>query len=429
MPRVETAHPGLYELLEWVTGRPEVFDPARAREHLESGCPVCREEVRFLEALGEFLREESRYDSFFEGAVPPVRAEGEEDSLAAAYLAAMEEGPEALLAALEGGIGSATRRLALRHAVQRAARLVPKDPARAREVARIVVRAAREARDEALGAEAALLESQALTALGRTEEARLAVTRARSALGPDDAFRTALCDYFEGSAASFQGECAAAETLLSRAADAFAEYGQEAWQGRAVAALATATAQRGDDRAAQPLFDVALAALDPVTEANAYVQTLINKASSLIRLSEEGEAKRLYARALAATRRLGTSHQTHMIRVGLAEIEFRRGEFTQALASWRKLALAAAQAGYEEDVLLARLYEAETLGRLGREDEMREAVRRLRVERAGVEGIAPLEDLFACLDSGDLQAGAVTWVREHLERPGNVVYVPFRRHA
>jgi hypothetical protein len=115
-----------------------------------------------------------------------------------------------------------------------------------------------------------------------------------------------------------------------------------------------------------------------------------------------------------------------MIRLGLADIEFRRGDYPRALSSWRKLALVAERSGWEDDAVFARLYEAEILGRLGRDEEMRAVVEGLRAARRGGDEPA-IGDLFSCLDAGELATGVVAHVREQLERPANVVYVPFRR--
>lgn len=426
MPHVGIEHPGLYELLEWVTGRPEVFDPARARAHVEGGCATCGREAGFLHDLGDALLDEQAYDAFFEGVAAPTvaRSYAEEFSAVQGLLAAMERGP----AAFREALGVSPSRRALVTAAQLAARLVPRDPSAMLGVAEAL--AERAAGDAILAGEAALLSAQALTALGRTREAREAVTRARGAFAPgDDGYYAALCDYFEGSAAGFAGDHAGAEELLTRAVAVFREFGQPQWEGRAVAALGTAASLRGDDRAALPLYAAALDLLDPSLDANAWVQTLINRASTLARLGRTGEAHRHYARALSMTLRHGASHQTHMIRVGLAEIEFRRGEWAPALVSWRKLAAAAAASGWEEDVLLAHLYEAECLGRLGRDDEMRTAIAALRRGPGGAPGETPLEDLFACLDSGDLEAGSVAHVREFLERPAGAAYVPIPRRG
>lgn len=134
-----------------------------------------------------------------------------------------------------------------------------------------------------------VLDAQLLTARGRTDEARAAVTRARSRFDPeDDAFAAAICDYLEGAAASAQGEHAAAEALLVRAVEVFRHYWQIPWEGRALAALAGSVSRRGDDRGARPIYEAALAALDPVLDALPYRRTRDERDAAAARLVTRG---------------------------------------------------------------------------------------------------------------------------------------------
>ena len=77
-------------------------------------------------------------------------------------------------------------------------------------------RAATPAPRQAVQAEAHLLESQALLMMGEPVEARAAVTAARPLFveAGDLGFGAALCDYFEGEAATFGRDYAAAEELI-----------------------------------------------------------------------------------------------------------------------------------------------------------------------------------------------------------------------
>src|SRR5204863_326024 len=86
-------------------------------------------------------------------------------------------------------------------------------------------------RGQVLDAEAALLEAQVFTWLGRHEEAALTASSARGLFeqAGDSGFGAALCDYFEGSARLLEGDTAEARRLLQDALQAFAGYGQRDW--------------------------------------------------------------------------------------------------------------------------------------------------------------------------------------------------------
>jgi tetratricopeptide (TPR) repeat protein len=458
-------HPTEAELLEHVAGRSEFSDPDRTRRHLEAGCADCERQVSWLRTLGDVLADETAYETFFDGLAPTgasatelalalSRFRTQDDIARASRLSALSGKARSLaddllrwieqgIDSFRGGLAKLDRgpaaSLALLYTCQEAARLVPRLPQRLLEVAALVVEAARSWPSETEGsepsivtrerleAEAHLLAAQALTIIGENREARERVHSARSLLDrpEDDAgFSLALCDYFEGTAASFQGDFGTAEGLLWAARFGFEEYGQTAWVGRAEAAIATCRSQQGDRQGALPLFERALEKLDPEESPQPYVAVLVNRAACLAHLERAGEARRSYAKALGLSLKLGLAHTTHAIRIGLAEIETRAGHYGRALESWVRLAEAAREQGFTEDALIADLYVAECLGWLGREADMRAAVLRIREGTPGPS--AALEDLFSCLDRGDLDAGAVAHVRDYLAGPFEAEIIPYR---
>jgi hypothetical protein len=81
-----------------------------------------------------------------------------------------------------------------------------------------------------------------------------------------------------------------------------------------------------------------------------------------------------------------------------------------------------------EDWLFAQLYVAECLGALGRREEMRAAIRDVRHQRQPF-GAPAFEELFTCLDRGDLDQNLIAHVREYLDgasQPGAAEYRPLR---
>ncbi|MEO6325438.1 MAG: hypothetical protein ABIQ65_12495, partial [Thermoanaerobaculia bacterium] len=239
-----------------------------------------------------------------------------------------------------------------------------------------------------LSAEALLLISQAQNLLGDARAARASAQQARAALQAsfDTEFLGAICDYFEGSAASFAGEFEAAERLLESAGTTFREFGQTNWEGRALAALGTLVAQQERDGEALALFDRARSLLDRILDAGPYVMTLINEALSLVFLGRLDDARATYAEALQLALRLGSPVQLHAIRNGLAIIEMRRGRFEKALSAFEKQAVRARGLGFVEDLLYAELHVAECLATLGRETLVESALSRLNELLAGQPG-------------------------------------------
>lgn len=427
-----------------------------------AGCLECAELLRLLHEACGAAKDERAVDECVDPVYPSLGSRAERDTVLLRFRTSAEiahglghvaaeadRASDAILAAIPQGVTSIRRALrdaengpagslAVVHACQKAARLVPKDPRGCRTAAALVLEGPAPSPATPLvaravvEAEALLLDAQALTVVGDYAAARVQIREARRRFEDvrDAGFSLALCDYFEASAAGFVGDHAFAETALTNARAVFAEFGQAHWEGRALAAFATSLGQRGEDDAAEPLFDEALAKLDPVLDLNAHLQTRINKAVSQARSGRADAARRTYADALRTALREGMLVQTQMIRVGLAEIEFRDGRLEQALHSFAGLERTARLQGFAEDVVLMKVYQAECLARLGREDEMRDVLEALRVERGGLDdaSLPAIEDLLRVFDEGDANADVLRWVREYLANPV-VDYLPFRRRA
>ena len=279
-------------------------------------------------------------------------------------------------------------------------------------------------------AEAALLASQALLNQGRIDEAleRSESARPLFAEAVDDGFGRALCDYFSGNVLAYSGRYAAARRLLVSARRAFAEFGQDHWIGRAELAFGTLLALQGRNAAALPHLDNGLAMLDPDEDANAYAAGHVNRASLLAHQELYDAARAGYAQALAVSKRHGFHVLTYAVRMGLTEIDFLRGEYGRALPAYQELAAAAERQGLQEQVLLTRLFAAECQARLGHVAELQASLRELkrRVQPNPFQAPA-LDELFAYLEKGDLDAGLIRHVRESLT--GEQPYQRYRQTA
>lgn len=465
MPRIVTAsHPSEADLLNLAAGRPgEGLE--ECRRHLEAGCRLCDVRLSELAELVDSVREEVAFDEILEGKNLPAlpefggntlafqprvpqldeiyRLAESAEGLAEELLAAARESDEKLDVALRALYGSPARGFALLYACQKGNALVVQDPLRALELARSVFEEAKSLMDantevrlttpaprECVQAEAKLLESQAQNQLGYAMEARVAAAESREffrAAG-DMGFGLALADYYEGSAAGFAKDYVAGERLLKRALKVFAEFGQDNLMGRAEAALGTLYLHRGDENRALPYFDHAIELFDPVEDVRFLTASLVNRAMAFSRLGRLDEARASYARALNFARKLRSEAHIVAIRSGLAQIDMHRAEYARALRGFQELSRGERNAGWTEQAFFADLYAAECLGRLGRDEEMAEAVISLRVERKAhpFASSPALEELFACLDQGAIDADLVAHVRSFLEDEANGVQREYR---
>lgn len=429
-------HPEPATVLDFLLGRDV---DAADRAHL-AACAPCTQRLAKAGRLVAGLQELASQEALEALEAPhPVSAHGTERArltetasrLATGLLEAAASGnAEPALAELRG---HEARGYALLYAAQEGARLAVSEPERAAELAETLAEESHSApvapvAPAAIRAEAALLASQALLNLGDVEGALRSVGTARREHGPRaDVFDLAVCDYFEAAALSWSGAYAPAERALKGAMRTFARFGQEHWLGRAELALATVLSQRGDESRALAYLGQGLARLDPERDANSLAAGLVNKASTLAHLARYREARATYAQALSVARSNGFTVLIHAVQLGLAELDFLRGDFERALPAYERLSLLARERGYAEQERFALLFAAECHGRLGRGDGMERAVLTLRdLVRRHPFHTPALDELFACLDRGDLEAGLVGHVRAHLERPERA-YVAWRR--
>jgi tetratricopeptide (TPR) repeat protein len=465
MPRlVSASHPSEADLLNLAAGR-EAEGLDSCRKHLSEGCRLCDVRLRELGELVEAVREEEAFDAILEGndlpAIPDFggktvafkprvlqldeiyRSAAAAEGLAEEIVAAARSGDAPLDEALRALYGNPSRGFALLYSCQKAALLVAQDPLRALELSRRVFEEAQSLMDanldtrlatpaprEIVQAEAKLLESQAQNVLGYPLEARVAAAEAREnfrAAG-DLGFGLALADYYEGSAAGFAKDYLAGERLLKKALKVFAEFGQDSLMGRAEAALGTLYLHKGDETRALPYLEHAIELFDPVEDERFLAVTVTNRAAAFSRLGRLDEARTSFAKALGHARKLKLQSQLVAIRAGLAQIDILRGEYARALRAFQDLARDERAAGWTQKAFISNLYVAECLGRLGRDEEMAEAILVLRSERRlNPFGPSPaMEELFACLSQGALDADLVAHVRSYLEDEANGVQREYR---
>jgi tetratricopeptide (TPR) repeat protein len=463
------ACPEHWQLFELVTeGSTELN--AHVKAHVETGCASCNGKLSDIQTLERARVMKDEFDAFFD-ELPSDDAPADErekflsqfkrtsrpaDRLgrlsfdgrqiaAEIVKVAGEQGIAAAQARLDAIAGDPARGYALLYAAQLAMPKVSSDPALYVALAKALAAASRSlpflkdkgpaqpvCREQVTG-EAQLLESNALNYLGKCAEARVLAQTARVSFveAGEDSFALALADYFEGSAASFDGDYASAWKLLRKALGEFNLYGQENWAGRAEAALGTLLGNRGRNASAIHFFDSALRNLHPALDEVSYGMILSNRAFSLMLVGRLDAAKATYAKALGFARRLNLKTALFSIRYGLAQIELKQGRALKALNAFARIADDARTEGLEQRVLSAELRGAECLGRLGRSDEMLTRVRALRREipDVAVEFEASLRELFAQADEADVSSELVAHVVEYLEARERGVqkgYKPFR---
>jgi tetratricopeptide (TPR) repeat protein len=445
MKTAKTSHPDEAALLRHAAADGRRGEAAATRKHLDS-CAACR--GRFattrrmhagLVAVGAAEKRRARKPApdgrvaGFRQAVGQLFVLSREAAQAGEkILTSARSGPDELAAALRALDGKPYRGFALLYAAQKAGPLVAVDPRKALALAKAIqaeaaslAEASRDARAttpaprQAVQAEAHLLESQALVMMGEAVAAREAVAASRPlfAEAGDLGFGAALCDYFEGEAATFGRDYAAAEELIRNALKTFEEFGQDHFLARSEAAIGTILENRGDHSAAIPYFDRAIALFDSEKDARALTMTLNNRASSLARLGRFDDARSSYAKALNLALRNEFMSPLRYVRTGLAELDFLRGQYARALRAFREIAAESAANGSPTDVLFARLYVAECLGRTGEISAMEAEVDALRRDRKQtVFSPSPaLGELFVCLDQGTIDADLVAHVREYLQ--------------
>ncbi|MEO8054664.1 MAG: hypothetical protein ABI768_05895 [Acidobacteriota bacterium] len=467
-PNVATC-PEHWQLFELITeGSTELT--AHVKQHVETGCSICTGRLEGIQTVERARVMKDEFDAFFDelpsddapaderekflsqfkrksrpaDRLGRLSFDGKQIAVEIVKLAG-EQGIEAAKSRIEAIEADPSRGYALLYAAQLAMPKVSSDPAMYVELAKALAAASRSlpflkdkgpaqpvCREQVMG-EATLMESSALNTLGRATDAREAVKRARISFleAKEDSFALALTDFFEGSAATFQGDFAGAWRLLRCAHSEFLVYGQENWTGRAEAALGTLLLNCNRNQSALHFFDRALASLHPELDLAAYMSTLVNRGGSLLLLNRFEAAKATFAKALTFARRMNSKIALLTIRYGLASIELKQGHYLRAMNSFQKLSEEARRDGVEQRALAADLRVAECVGRLGQGEEMLTRVRALRrmADGVSIESDPPLRELFAQADEADISSELVAHVVEYLEARDRGVqkgYKPFR---
>jgi tetratricopeptide (TPR) repeat protein len=349
-------------------------------------------------------------------------------------LLAARAGPDELAAALRSLDGQGYRGFALLYAAQKADKLVAEDPNKALALAKLIFEEAETlplsnpkerittpAPRQAVQAEAALLESQALLQKGEADSARKVIGPARRLFreSGDLGFGVALCDYHEGTAATFEKDYPGAQRLLKRSLAVFAEFGQEHLAARAHAGLGTLFVQEGQFERALECFDASLRAFESESDTGSQRTTMLlnNRATALMRLGRFDEARATFAKALNFGRRHNHASHLFFIRTGLAELDFRRGEYRRALRAFTGIIREASPLASKAELVFSRLYAAECQARIGSYGPMAAEIEALRRERRE-HSFAPspaLGELFMSLDQGTIDADLIAHVREYLQ--------------
>jgi tetratricopeptide (TPR) repeat protein len=358
---------------------------------------------------------------------------------------AARAGADELAAALRALDGKPYRGFALLYAAQKADKLVAEDPNKALALAKLLSdeaaslppanpseRISAPAPRQAVQAETALLEAQARLQKGDSKAAREAVKPARGFFreSGDLGFGAALCDYHEGTAATFEKDYPEAQRLLERSLAVFAEFGQEHLAGRANAGLGSLFVHKGQFEPALEYFDASLRALESESDSGGQRTTMLlnNRATALMRLGRFDEARATFAKALNFGRRHNHASHLFFIRTGLAELDFRRGEYRRALHAFTKIVREASPLASKAEILFSRLYAAECQARIGSYGPMAAEIETLRRERRK-HAFAPshaLGELFMSLDQGTIDADLIAHVREYLQEEENGVKRAYR---
>jgi len=456
MKTAKTFHLDEAALLRLAAADERRTDAAATRKHL-AACAACRRQFEAsrrihagLTAVGAAEKRRPKGPastvriSAYRETVGQVFAESRKAEEAAELVVeAARSGPDELAAAMRSLDGKPYRGFALLYAAQKGTALVAADPRKALALASAIesdaatlpgaileARATTPAPRQSVLAEADLLQAQAHLQAGEPAAAMDALSEARVFFleAGDLGFGAAMCDYYEGQTDVFNRRFDQAERLLARASVAFSEFGQEHLFGRAEAATGMLFGDKGDYTLALEHLDRAIASLVGADDVNPLTGALSNRGSVLTKLGRFDEARATYARALNLALRHNLDSLLRFVRSGLAELDFRRGSFPRALRAFREIAREFALNGSASDVLFARLYVSECLGRTGQFSAMEAEIEALRHDRKQtVFSPSPaLGELFVCLDQGTIDADLVAHVREYMQQAERGVEKPYR---
>ncbi|MBK9064721.1 MAG: hypothetical protein IPL89_16250 [Acidobacteria bacterium] len=346
--------PEHWQLFELITeGTTELN--AHVKQHVETGCTSCNGKLEGIQTIERARVMKDEFDAFFD-EIPSDDAPADErekflsqfkrksrpaDRLGRLSFDGKQIAAEIVKLAGEQGIDAAKSRIeaieadpsrgyALLYAAQLAMPKVSSDPAMYVELAKAIAAASKSlpflkdkgpaqpvCREQVMG-EAQLLESNALNYLGKCAESRAVAQAARVSFveAGEDTFALALADYFEGSAASFEGDWASAWKLLRRALGEFQLYGQENWAGRTEASLGVLLTNRNRNESALHFYNGALQNLHPVLDEVVYANTSGIRPSRCCSSGGWKPRRRPTPKALGFARRLDLKLALFSIRYG-----------------------------------------------------------------------------------------------------------------
>jgi tetratricopeptide (TPR) repeat protein len=300
-----------------------------------------------LPALGRTLEEAERL---------VLAAEANDDSLGA-ILAESARGPRFPDIAL--------------NAAQLASRLSVRRPRTALDFASAIRNALGPSKDEAVDrfvlAELKLLESQAHLYMGETEDACQLALEGLSELETSGAplLLVSRGRYYAGSALWGSARYGESLPLLAAARDGFAEDAQDAWIGRAEAAIGLVHFSEARFRQALSAFNAALERLDPAVDPGPVESVQQNRAGILMNLGRLAEARAAFGQALELALRAGLSAGATTIRVNLLNLGLEEGSFEEVRSRGEKLVAHCDREGLAVDAYYARLALAEACAALG----------------------------------------------------------------
>jgi len=343
---------------------------------------------------------------------------------AEALVRAAEAGGDELAAALADAAARDGFADVALHAAQIAARLAPKGPVRAIDVAAglpgaLSARADGGSRPARLAVgEADVLESQGRLYVGETEEAVRLSLAGLAALEALDAPLLLLsrARYYAGSSLWGASRYPEALRLLEAARDGFAAEGQDSWVGRAEGAIGLVHFSEARFLKALHSFDAALARLEPGVDPGPCASIQQNRAGILMNLGRLSEARTGFGAALELALEHGLRASATTIRVNLLGLGLDERAYDEVRTRGERVVSQCEREGLAVDAYYARLALAEAQAALGNYGAVRTLVEALR-------GNAPPEvrddpdatALLTRLDAGDQEMeGRLRRLRHYL---------------
>ena len=400
-------HLGELELLDLALG------PGQSGNAHAEGCPDCRRRIEGLAAGHEHLLDLAAFDLEADDAPPPappasLSALGRRLEEAEGLVQAAEANDDSLAALLaECARRPGFPEVAL-HAAQIASRLSVRRPQTALDFAGAIRDALGPANDAAafrfVLAELKVLESQAQLYVGKTEEACRLALEGLAELEASGAPLLLLsrARYYAGSALWGSARYGKSLPLLAAARDGFAEDGQDAWIGRAEAAIGLVHFSEARFRQALRAFDAALERLDPRVDPGPVEAVQQNRAGVFMNLGRLTEARTAFGQALELALRAGLSAGATTIRVNLLNLGLDEGSFEEVRSRGEKLVAHCDREGLAVDAYYARLALAEACAALGNYGAVQTLITVLREHApAEIRDDPDAAALLGGLDAGD----------------------------